>query len=35
MAVKGYWTGNGYMGFVGDGYMLFASDAEYQEYISD
>ncbi len=33
--MKGYHTGSGYMGFVGDGYILFASEGEYREYMED
>ena len=31
--MKGYMTANGYMGFVEDRYMLFASEEEYEEYL--
>ena len=40
----GYYTNEGYMGFVGDGkgnygidanFMLFATEAEYRDYISN
>lgn len=33
--MKGYVIADGYMGFVGSGYMLFASEAEYREYLED
>ncbi len=33
--MKGYNTANGYMGLVGDVYMLFASEADYLEYLED
>lgn len=33
--MKGYFTASGYMGFVGDGYILFASEADYREYMED
>lgn len=32
--MKGYFTTDGYMGFVGNEYMLFASEADYLDYIS-
>ena len=31
--MKGYSTAEGYMGFVDGGYMLFASEADYREYV--
>ena len=31
--MKGYNTQNGYMGFVGDRYMLFANESEYLDYM--
>lgn len=31
--MKGYNTANGYMGFVGEGYILFASEADYLDYV--
>lgn len=33
--MKGYYVGNGYMGYVGGTYMLFASEQEYEEYLDD
>jgi len=33
--IKGYYISCGYMGWVGDRYMLFSTDQEYIEYISD
>ena len=36
MVVKGYNTADGYMGYIGNGkYMLFASEADYLDYILD
>lgn len=32
--MKGYYTENGYMGFVENEYMLFASEADYFDYLS-
>ncbi len=32
---KGYLVGNGYMGLVGDRYILFASEEEYAEYMEE
>ena len=34
-AMKGYLNGNGYMGFVNGRYILFASEAEYEEYMTE
>lgn len=31
--MKGYNTENGYMGFVNGTYILFASEADYREYM--
>ena len=31
--LKGYPVPMGYMGFVGNGYMLFASEDDYKEYM--
>lgn len=31
--MKGYYTQDGYMGFVEGGYMLFASEADYMDYV--
>lgn len=33
--LKGYWTSYGYMGWVGDHWMMFVSDREYGEYMAD
>lgn len=33
--MKGYATDNGYMGYVEGEYMLFASENDYVEYLSD
>lgn len=33
--MKGYDTQNGYMGYVDGRYMLFVSEEEYREYLSD
>ena len=34
-AMKGYTTENGYMGFVNGNYQLFASEADYREWMED
>ena len=31
--LKGYPVPSGYMGFIGNGYMLFASEDDYKEYM--
>ena len=33
--MKGYSIGDGYMGYVNGRYMLFASEAEYRDYIEE
>lgn len=33
--MKGYHTSEGYMGFVNGEYILFASEADYKEYMED
>lgn len=33
--MHGYFTSEGYMGLVGDEYMLFASESDYIEYIKE
>lgn len=33
--MKGYFTSEGYMGFVGGSYMLFCSESEYFEYVRE
>ena len=35
MKMKGYFVTEGYMGLVGNKYMLFASEADYREYYLD
>ena len=35
MEIKGYYLPFGYMGLVDGEYMLFASEADYLDYISD
>ena len=33
--MKGYSTGDGYMGLVDGRYMLFSSESEYRDYMED
>ena len=33
--MKGYYTDTGYMGFVNGKYMLFASEADYIEFVNE
>lgn len=33
--MKGYVIANGYMGYVNGSYILFASEADYKEYMED
>ncbi len=33
--MKGYIVNNGYMGYIGGSYLLFASEADYREYMED
>lgn len=33
--MKGYTVTDGYMGLIGNDYMLFASEEDYKEYIED
>ena len=33
--MKGYFTDKGYMGYVGGRYMLFISEDEYRDYMSE
>ena len=33
--MKGYLTGNGYMGYVDGRYILFASESEYYDYLRE
>lgn len=35
MEIKGYVIGCGYMGWIGEKYMLFATEGDYLEYIDD
>ena len=35
LIMKGYIVNNGYMGYIGDGYVLFATESEYREYFED
>jgi hypothetical protein len=35
MAMRGYFTAGGYYGLVDGGYMLFAGESEYYEYMED
>ncbi len=35
LRMKGYFTDNGYMGYVNGGYVLFASESDYREYTED
>ena len=35
MLPQGYFTQSGYMGLTVNGWMLFASDSDYYEYISN
>lgn len=32
--MKGYWNGYSYMGWVGDRYIEFVSESEYEEYMN-
>ncbi len=34
-AMKGYHTSDGYMGFVDDRYILFASESDYYDFLND
>ena len=34
MILKGYYTNSGYMGFVDGKYLLFASEQDYEEFVS-
>ena len=34
-SMKGYVVDSGYMGYVDGGYMLFASEEDYREYMED
>lgn len=33
--MKGYFTGNGYMGYVDGSYRLFADESDYHDFMSD
>ena len=33
--MRGYFTHNGYMGYVAGEYMLFASETDYEEYMEE
>ena len=33
--MKGYQVSNGFMGFVAESYMLFATEEEYYEYLEE
>ena len=33
--MKGYTVHNGYMGYIGGGYQLFACESDYREYMED
>lgn len=33
--MKGYFVNDGYMGLVGEEYMLFASEADYRDYLEE
>lgn len=33
--MKGYYVASGYMGYVDGGYMLFADENDYREYVQD
>ena len=35
IGMKGYYVGEGYMGWVNGEYMLFADEADYQEYMEE
>ena len=35
LALKGFNTGNGYMGLVNGKYILFASESDYYDYMND
>lgn len=35
MVMKGFYTGNGYMGLVEGRYILFASENDYYDYMND
>ena len=33
--MKGYLTGNGYMGYVDGRYILFSSESDYEDYMNE
>ena len=33
--MKGYYTANGYWGYVDGAYMLFASESDFQDFLRD
>lgn len=33
--MKGYYTDNGYMGYINGSYRLFADESDYREYLED
>lgn len=33
--MKGYYNNSGYMGYVGNGWVLFACESDYMEYLED
>lgn len=33
--MKGYYTDNGYMGYINGSYRLFAEESDYREYLED
>ena len=33
--LKGYYVPSGYMGLVGDKYILFASESDYEEFVEE
>jgi hypothetical protein len=35
LIMKGYTVHNGYMGYIGGNYQLFATESEYREYFED
>ncbi len=35
LVMKGYSTENGFMGYVNGGYILFASESDYYDYMED
>lgn len=35
MKIKGYWTSSGYLGLVHSRWMLFVSESEYIEYVTE